>query len=194
MLLSSSRRSALLHRVRSNQGMTLIEVMVSVLVLTLCTWMLSTTLMASAHHADSKRERALAVNSATNLLEYLHALPFDQVFALYNESPEDDPLGPGTAPGSHFPVEGLEPLLKDADGFVGRLLLPSPGPSLREDTDNKRLGLPRDLNGDLNVDEEDHGGDYLILPLVIEVEWQGSAGRRIFNLETILSGIGRHDQ
>jgi hypothetical protein len=46
----------------------------------------------------------------------------------------------------------------------------------------------------VHVDEEDHGGDYLVLPLGIEVEWQGSAGRRLFNLETILSGIGRHDQ
>ncbi|MBL6721157.1 MAG: prepilin-type N-terminal cleavage/methylation domain-containing protein, partial [Planctomycetes bacterium] len=42
---------------RARRGMTLVEVMVSVFVLTLCTWMLSTTLMASARHAENKRER-----------------------------------------------------------------------------------------------------------------------------------------
>ena len=193
MLLLPLQRGAL-HSERSRQGMTLIEVMVSILILTLCTWMLSTTLMASAHHADAKRERALAVAGATNLLEHLHALPFEKVFALYNESPEDDPQHPGAAPGAHFHIVGLEATPADQDGHVGRIQLPSPGPALLEDTEDERLGLPRDLDGDLFIDQKDHAENYMVLPLLIEVEWQGSAGRRVFRLQTILSGIGRYDQ
>jgi prepilin-type N-terminal cleavage/methylation domain-containing protein len=193
MLLSLPRQRAL-HANHANQGMTLIEVMVSVFVLTLCTWMLSTTLMASAHHAETKRERALAVASAANLLEHMHAIPFEQLFARFNENPLDDPKGPQTAPGAHFAVDGLSALASDTDGFVGRVYIPAVDNDLREDTLDEMLGLPRDLNGDLFIDADDHSHDYIVLPVVIKVEWQGMSGRRTFSLETVLSGIRRHDQ
>jgi hypothetical protein len=169
--------------------MTLVEVMVSVFVLTLCTWMLSTTLMASARHAENKRERAWAVEAATNVVEQMHGLPFDEVFARYNESASDDPED--GVPGPHFLVEGLSPSESDGDGFVGRVWLPGEGPTLREDLDLPELGLPRDLNGDLVVDDLDHAADHRVLPVVVEVAWTSGGGERRFRVETLLSQLER---
>ena len=174
---------------RARRGMTLVEVMVSVFVLTLCTWMLSTTLMASARHAENKRERAWAVEAATNLVERMHGLPFEEVFARYNASTADDP--DEACPGPHFPVEGLAPTPDDEDGFVGRVWLPGPGPELREDLDLLELGLPRDLNGDLVVDAADHADDHRLLPVMVEVCWSSGGGLRRFRVETVLSSLER---
>lgn len=174
--------------------MTLVEVMVSVLVLTLCTWMLSTTLMASSRHAENKREQAWASAACFNVVEDLHAVAFEEVFVRFNDVLEDDLPGAGSGTAGHFDVEGLQPLPGDADGHVGRIRLPSSQGLLREDTVDERLGMPRDLDGDLRVDGEDHSQDYALLPVVVEVEWQSASGRRTFFVETVLSGPRRNER
>lgn len=171
--------------------MTLIEVMVSVLVLTLCSWMLSTTLMASSRHAENKRQQAYASEACFNLLEDLHALSFREVFARYNADPSDDPEGPGTSPGAHFIVLGLDARIDDEDGFVGRIHLPSAGPGLFEDGEDSSLEMPRDLNGDLLIDGRDHKGDYEVLPIAVEVEWSSAGADRRFFVETVLAHSAR---
>ena len=72
-----------------------------------------------------KRERVKAVEAVRSLLEEMRSLPCGELFARYNDDPNDDPEGKSTAPGRHFRVEGLEAQDGDVDGFVGEIILPA---------------------------------------------------------------------
>ena len=61
----------------------------------------------------------MAVDGAMNRIEQMHAVPFDDLYALFNQSGDDDPGGVGTAPGAHFDVPGLSARANDPDGKVG---------------------------------------------------------------------------
>ncbi|MDA1264993.1 MAG: hypothetical protein O2816_07940 [Planctomycetota bacterium] len=173
--------------------MTLIEVMISILILTVAVYLLSSTVTAAIGHSEVKRERGIAVEAAANLIEQLHAQEFEDLWALYNEDPSDDPQGSGTAPGRHFAVPGLDAMEADVDGLVGEVVMPvkksEPGFALREDEIAAELGLPRDLNGDLLIDDQDHSGDYIVLPVIVRVSWTGKAGNRQFEIATMLAKL-----
>ncbi len=176
--------------------MTLVEVMVAILVLTVAVYMLSSTITASIGHASTKRERALAVEATMNLLERMRSEPFDELFARYNADPKDDPEGHGTAPGPYFDVLGLDP---QADGpweepHVGRVFLPEGQKGkekggLYEDLVMPDLSMPRDLNGDLLTDSLDHSSDYIVLPVTVRVAWSGRAGEREFRMSTMFAKL-----
>ena len=171
--------------------MTLLELMVSIVVFTVCVSLLSNTVAATVVHTITKREQALAMESAQNLLEDIRRVPFAQVFATFNEDPLDDPGGAGTAPGNTFDVLGLTPLRDAQDGIVGRVILPAGRGPLREDVELPELGMPRDLNGDHVVDSADRVKDYVVLPVRVHIEWQGRHGRRELNLTTMLADVSR---
>lgn len=57
---------------------------------------------------------------------------------------------------------------------------------LREDLTNELLGTPRDLNGDSIIDDQNHGGDYVILPVRVELRWASRLGDRKYAVQTIL--------
>lgn len=190
----SSRARVLMRRAAkrpARAGMTLIEVMVSVVVLTVCISLLSNTIAATVAQGVANRERALAVEAAQNIAEDMRRAPFDQIYALYNQDPTDDPGRAGTAPGAHFAVEGLSVQEGDQDGFAGRILLPSVAAVLREDLVVPSLGMPRDLNGDHLIDSKDHSNSYVVLPVSIRVEWTGRVGRREFELTTMFADFTR---
>ena len=171
-------------RSRKRSGFTMVEVMVALLVLTVAVQILSSTVTASISYTRVKRERAAAVVAATNVIETMHSLPFYDLFATYNGSPDDDPDGPDTAPGARFEVHGLTPL--PGEEFVGRIEFPAEGARLVETFEDRRLGTPRDLNGDLLIDDDDRSGDYLVLPVVVTVEWKSQLGERRFEVATML--------
>jgi hypothetical protein len=60
---------------------------------------------------------------------------------------------------------------------------------LREDFVDANLGMPRDLNGDSIVDNKDHSEDYILLPVHIRIEWQGSNGRRWLDVYSMLTDL-----
>jgi len=169
--------------------MTLTEIMVSMMVMTVSVYILSTTITATISHSAGKRERIKAVEAVRSLLEEMRSLPCNELFARYNDDAADDIDGPGTAPGRHFEVDGLDAQEGDADGFVGEVILPATSAPLREDTVDASLGLPRDLNGDALIDEEDHAGDYILLPVHIRVEWSGQVGERQFEMFTMFADL-----
>ena len=172
--------------------MTLVEIMISFVVMTIAVFMLSSTITASIAHTDSKRERALAMESAMNVLERMHALPFGKLYALYNLDESDDPEGPGTAPGPFFDVAGLDPWTEDHDqevAFVGEIVLPGNGPELFENVSIPELGLPRDLNGDLAVRELDIADRYQVLPVTVRITWSSAGGRRVLEIPTMYSSM-----
>ena len=171
--------------------MSLVEVMVALMVTTVAVYLLSATITATVRHTKAKRERAVAAQAAMNLLERMRAEPFSELFARHNDDPSDDPDGPGTAPGPHFDVRGLRPHAADPEGAVGEIVLPSSGRVLREDGVLPELGLPRDLDGDLRIDAEDHAADYVVLPVTVRLRWRGVAGEGRFQMSTTFANITR---
>lgn len=133
-----------------------------------------------------QRETAAALEAARGALERMRGSSFEELVALYDADPANDPDGPGTAPGAGFAVAGLAPVEGDADGLPGGVDLRLVAGALREDVDDVGLGLPRDLNGDGAVDAADHAGDYEVLPVRVRVEWTGAGGERSVELVTTL--------
>ncbi|MCP5023735.1 MAG: prepilin-type N-terminal cleavage/methylation domain-containing protein [bacterium] len=168
-------------------GLTLVEVMIAMTVISVAVYMLSSTITAAMVHSSARKERTLAVESAMNTLEHMRAAPFEDLFTLYNNNPDDDPDGPGTAPGSTFNTPGLAP--RNGAQAVGFIMLPVLEGNLRESLNIPELSLPRDLNGDLVIDDNDHAEDYNVLPIQILVEWTGSSGEGHLVISSMFSAV-----
>ena len=177
--------------VNSRAGMTLVEVMVAILVLTVAVFILSSTVTASVSHTIVKGQRTLAVEAAMGTIERVRALPQEDVFALYNDVAFDDPYGAGSGPGPTFDVEGLNPVL-DAAGNplpIGRVLLPGKEEVLDESIVEPEFGLPRDLDGNLVVESGNCADRYIILPLTVRIEWLSRLGPRSLEMSTMISDL-----
>ena len=176
-------------------GLTIVELMIALPIILVAASMLVTTITASARQRQVNRENALVSQRVRAVLEGMRNEDFRDVYRLYNADPMDDPQGPGTAFGNRFDVPSLEPLDDSPDGLIGEVILPaidvSTGPlpewQLREDSLYDELGMPRDLNADNVVDDLDHSGDYMMLPVVVEARWQGRFGPRRFRVFTLLT-------
>lgn len=184
----------MLRRAKCRQsGFTLIEVMVAIVLLSIAMLGFSRSVVSTMVASDTDREVRSATEASRAALERISGATFSEVFALYNSDDEDDPDGDGTAPGTAFDVAGLDALPGDEDGRVGEVLLPfldTPGgPQVREDLDIPELGMPRDLNGDGVIDDQDHSGDYVLLPVRVRLEWQGSGGPAQVEFHTVLMGV-----
>jgi prepilin-type N-terminal cleavage/methylation domain-containing protein len=166
-------------------GFSLVEVAVTVAVLVVGAGMLAQTIVALGKVNDTNRETALAMQAVRNMLETLRSEPLEDVFALYNADPSDDPGGKGSAPGSHFTVDELS-ANEGATVSTGTIAFPSVNGELREDFVDAELGMPRDLNGDRDIDADDHSGDYGILPVRIQIDWSGRTGDRTLAIHTSL--------
>jgi hypothetical protein len=131
------------------------------------------TLTAGAKVGRFNRETALALNAAESAVETVASRAFSEAFASFSAT-----AATADAPGRYFSVTGLGIRTDDADGFVGEILFPGAGPELYENADDVELGMPRDLNGDSDIDGIDHAGDYRILPIRVRIEWVGVSGPR----------------
>ncbi len=177
------------------RGFTLLELSVSISLVVIASGLLASGLIASANHRDVARESALVSLAVADVFERMRNEPFEDVLALYDPDPLNDPGGPGTAPGNAFAIEGLLSLDDDPDGFVAEIQFPlvnTGGPiaehwELREDADFALLGCPRDLNGDKVIDALDHREDYRVLPVQIEVRWSGRRGARMLRMQTLFA-------
>ncbi len=176
---------------RGNQtGTSLLELVVAMAFVLIAMQGLIGILTSSSRASGANFETAKAKEAARAMLETIQSQPFEEVFALYNANGLDDPGGAGTAPGPNFAVEDLNVLDSDADGMAGEIILPRRSVAgveeLREDDDETRLGMPRDLNGDGLVDALDHSGDYWILPVLVRVSWRSQSGQSRVEFKTVL--------
>jgi len=179
------------HRSPLRAGFTFVELAVVMTVLLSALLIFSSTVSGVAKQRSVNHETGLAVAAARNLLETLRAEDFGLVYARYNADPNDDPGGPGTAPGHRFAVAGLSEAPDSPDGLEGEIVFPTAmdavdGLELREDVEVRALGMPRDLSGDGKVDDQDHSGSYFILPVQVRLRWKGTTGVRQFELSSQL--------
>lgn len=172
------------------RGFTFVEIMIVLVILVVALGIYASTVVSLSRSGPINRETALAMEAARSKLEELYSVPADEAFARYNASPADDPGGAGTAPGNTFAVFGLDLQEGDPDGFVGQVQFPTIGGALREDVDDRALGMPRDLNLDSGViDALDHSLDYQILPVRVRIEWRGRGFNRSVELSGALSEL-----
>lgn len=175
---------------RGAAGMTLVELAVAMVVMFVAVGATIGSLSSFAGLEHSNRETVLATLAARRTLEDVQTESFVNIFELFNADPNDDPGGVGTAPGSNFAVQGLDPQAGDADGFTGNISFPTPvgfPGILRENLNLAEFDTPRDLNADGVPDAADHSGDYVVLPIRVRVEWRGPTGNRLVELHALLS-------
>lgn len=183
-------RLGIRHRRRA--GFTLVDVVAAMFILLVAIGGFFGAITSSLQLSDTVDEVAIADEALTQFVERLDWIDFEDRFAVYNADPTDDPGGAGTSPGAHFAVPGLRPRRDDPDGFVGQVIFPT-APSLvgtlelREDVEDQRLGMPRDLNGDGDVDSNDHAEDYTLLPVTIRLEWVGLGGNGVMQRSVLLA-------
>jgi len=172
-------------RTRSG-GFSIVEILISATVFLLVSGAVVTTLVASSALNLTNRETVLAAQAAESMIEELKSAPFDEVFARYNDTKGDDPAT-GVSPGIGFAVAGLNARADDADAMVGSIAFPGDGVELREDGADVDLGLPRDLDRDGAVDDQDKAASYRILPVRVRLDWRGANGNRSLELLTVLT-------
>lgn len=174
-------------RSRESSGFTLVELVIVMALVSVAMFMFSSTAVSIARSKNIARENAVAAEAARSMLEVMRSARTTDIYALYNDDESDDPGGPGTAPGSSFLVENLQPDPDDPDGFVGRIFFPGVNVApvggavdleLRENAVDPDFGLPRDLNGDSIISGDDQTGRYVVLPVRVEIRWRGKSGTR----------------
>ncbi|MBL8858021.1 MAG: hypothetical protein JNL28_05930 [Planctomycetes bacterium] len=173
-------------------GFTIAEVAMAAAVLTIAAGGLLSSIVASMALNRVNNESGLAQAYARRAIERVQSVPFADAFATFNSNPNDDPAGPGTAPGATFEAFGLTAVPPAVGAMAGEIIFPivqvGGVPQLREDVVDIPLGMPRDLNGDgLPPDALDHSGDYRVLPVRVRVRWRGVSGVRTITIETMLT-------
>ncbi len=168
-------------------GFSLLEILLTLVIFGITMAGLTSSQLASLALSRSNRELSSATAAAQAVLEALRDEDdFAQVYARWNGSTGDDPLG-GLVPGNAFDVVGLEPQPDDPDGRVGEVLFPGDGFVLLENAQDRGLGLPRDLDLDGNIDGTDKAASYRVLPVLVRVRWNGPAGRQQVQLTGTLT-------
>lgn len=169
-------------------GWSLLESIIAMSLLSIGIVGIATVLVSSLTLVAINREKALAMEAGRKVVEEMSkSVSFPQIFAAYNAITNDDPPGV-PCPGSELEVPGLKgaaggPALASIS-FPTR---PAEPAVLREDCNDAALGLPRDLNGDGQVDALNHATDYRLLPVAVRVSWTGVAGNQAALLRTIIT-------
>jgi len=167
-------------------GFALLELTIALVALAITLTGVSALVTSSLSLGESNDETGVSREGASSMLDTLRGTPFAEVFARFDATSGDDPAG-GASPGAGFSVLGLDPVPGDPDGLVGEIQFPGDGVTLREDFQDRELGMPRDLNGDGVIDSLDHSTDYIVLPVRVRILWRTTHGTRTLDLVTTLA-------
>lgn len=165
----------------------MIEVVVALAVLVVAVVGALGTLSSTALVGESTPERTRAQFATQQMVERLRGTSLADVFALYNTVADDDPKGPGTAPGSFFAIRGLEP--RPGEPAVGSVQFPTPPGRpdlLRESLVAPEFAMPLDLDGDGAISGGDVSASYVQLPVRVRARWTGPYGDQELEYDTIL--------
>jgi Tfp pilus assembly protein PilV len=168
-------RSSVRRRTRASRGYTLVELALAMTMLMVALMSISAATLRTHSLRRHSRERTLANTVLRTTAERIHSLSYRTVESNPAGWAQDvlAAYGPGGSIGNTFDVIGLNPVT--AGGQVGRIEI------LTDETASDaalgvELGLPRDLNGDLDASDTDVSGDARILPVVLSVNYSGASG------------------
>ncbi|MCP5023157.1 MAG: hypothetical protein GY930_15475 [bacterium] len=166
---------------------TLIEVIIvgSVLTIGLMAMALTSVASSSLHRTSQEVNQAEnMVRAITNLVQSVSETAktsnggWSQTLV--------DSFQPGASPGQSLPSRKL----KAADGTPATVtILVITDETQTDEQLGVKMGMPRDLNGDNLVDNTDVSGTATLLPVIIQLQWNGVSGTVRFNHGFYLLGI-----
>ncbi len=112
-------------------GMTLIEVMIVVAILAAGLLGTLAVLLSCASINKQSEEQTVAFQAAREKMEEIREIArqsLEDVITSYNANPDDDPSGPGTAPGPAFAVARLN--LRPGAATAGSVIVDDSSPEL----------------------------------------------------------------
>lgn len=163
----------------------MLEVMLVMVVMTLAVSMLAGTITSTAKMGTLQLENAIATEAARERLEFMRIQNLDELFSRFNADPADDPEGVGTAPGANFDVVGLTPREADLDNLCGQIRFPVRNGELREDLVDDKLGMPRDLDMDGAITNDNVADRYLLIPVEVAIQWESGGIQREFLMHAV---------
>jgi type II secretory pathway pseudopilin PulG len=156
---------------KAQGGFTIIESAVALSILALSLLALWGTLIYCSRSNLASEQKKRAINAAQAKVEELKSRPFPGLIGEY---------GPGGTVGDTFTVPDLDDEETVAHGKIAFFV------DETDDTGDKHLGLPLDLNGDGDATDTDVSDDYILLPVQVSVTWQGALGEQTVSLRSIL--------
>ena len=163
------------RRSQRRSGFTLVELSLAMVIMVVALVSISAATLQSHSLRRTNRERVLANNAVRSVAERIHSLSYRTI----EDSPDDwvqeiiNTYGPGGTIGNTFNVDELNAPL--GANTVGAITIITDETTTDLDV-NANLGLPRDLNGDLDATDTDVTGDARLLPIVITLNYRSGAG------------------
>ena len=157
-------------------GFSLLETVIGISVVMIGMMAMTSTSLVVHSLEESDKARRLATNALQGAIE--------QVNADSNAAHDADvgwapslvaTYAPGAVPGNAFDVAGLDPW--PGIEQVGSIWVVT-DETLTDDELGVELGMPRDLDGDGAVANDDVSGAATLLPVVVRLRWDGEAGQR----------------
>ena len=188
-----------------SSGFSLVEVVIAMSVLAVAFFGMISVITYTTRNNQTTKERILAMRAAEKMVETMLSKPFSSIYSLYG-NPLKDPSNPANLDNYAYPVEGLQPWAGNAyvmyiyfptDNWannydpkvfvnpvsaVGGKLLESKTAKFMELTDSAGVPVSLDLNQngiapDTIASLDDCTATYKLLPVKIEVNYIGMAGR-----------------
>jgi type II secretory pathway pseudopilin PulG len=167
-------------------GFSLVDVCVALAILAIALGTLIGTVLYALRLEEANEETSAASQLMRTLLERIDAQPFGEIYAAYNRNPGDDPDPAVDALALLATDDPLLMLGKKGGPGITVSFPGDEGNELREDVLSPALGMPRDLNDDGAIDDQDHSGDYALLPITIRLVWDGASGPRTLEMSSLL--------
>ena len=152
-------------RPRRDRGMTVVEIMIAMVVISLAIVAMVSLMLSANRVQEDARERGYAYNAARTVIENMRGMAFDAVFDTYKK---------GTTLNT-FKVDRLNAI--PGSSTHGVVEFPETGGLLDESYVDTGLGTPKDLNQDGDTVDTLTGGSALILPVRVVIRWVSPGGR-----------------
>ena len=153
----------------------MIEVLVFATILLMGLMALTSTAMTVDRLRSSSEARRTATNALESMVTEIRRTSLQAIGSSSGWAQSlVDAYGPGGDPGADFPVRGLDER-EDAPGVLHIDLITDE--TLTDQELGVELGLPIDQNSDGLISSNDTTADAVILPVIVTLEWTGTAGQ-----------------
>jgi hypothetical protein len=157
----------------SERGLSLFEVLLGAILLTVATGAMVTGLVLSrAVDRDGNRRHA-AMEAVLSVADEIRSTPIDSVEAAF---------GAGSPSGGAFAI----PAIDDEDDVPSGRVIVITDETLTDEDVGMQLGMPRDLDGDDLTETTDVSTTALLLPVIVEARWGPPGRREVFRVPVVL--------
>lgn len=161
---------------RGRSGVAILEATVAMAILAIAMLAMTTTSVTVFKMKDSDRIRREATVGLQSLVEDVRSVSHAAVAADEGWARSVvDAYAPGGRIGDTFGFGGLQPWAGEASVFAVTVVTDE---TLTDQELGIELGMPRDLDNDLAVDNTDVSGSARMLPVIVRARWVSRTGNR----------------